>query len=161
MLDFAWPPRTRASGLWAQGVSAYMWQFQVPRLLAATSPSAGSAHCALTAATTSSAHYLISSMASSPAATLKEDETLNTPTQDAAVNNLIEGVARVSVQDGDSGDTSTSKSERVSSQLLRVYTRSQVLYLRDSPLVKPPEGMPSMKEWFGYVCQCRERTLIT
>ncbi|EPT04244.1 hypothetical protein FOMPIDRAFT_148672 [Fomitopsis schrenkii] len=69
--------------------------------------------------------------------------------QDSEVNNLIESIARVSVQDGDSGDTSTSKSEHVSSQPLRVYTRSQVLYLRDSPLVRPPEGMPSLKDWFG------------
>lgn len=106
-------------------------------------------------------HYLLctlSSMTSSPADTPKEDDTLNPPTQDAALHDIVEGVANVSVQDGDCGDTSTSKSERVSPKPVRVYTRSQVLYLRDSPLVKPPEGMPSLKDWFGYVCLCCERT---
>ena len=107
-------------------------------------------------------HYLLcplSSMASPPTDTLKEDDALNLSTQDAPLNDLIEGVAHASVQDGDSGDTSSSKSERVSPKRLRVYTRSQALYLRDSPLVKPPEGMPSLKDWFGYVSVLRKTTL--
>ncbi|KDQ16605.1 hypothetical protein BOTBODRAFT_64580 [Botryobasidium botryosum FD-172 SS1] len=29
------------------------------------------------------------------------------------------------------------------------YTRAEVLYLSRSPLVKPPDGMPALKEWFG------------
>ena len=99
-------------------------------------------------------HYLLytpPSMTSSPADTSKEDDTLNT-SMDAVLSDLVEGVANVSIHGGDPGDTSTSKSERVSPKPLRVYTRSQVLYLRDSPLVKPPEGMPSLKDWYGYVC---------
>lgn len=32
-----------------------------------------------------------------------------------------------------------------------LYTRSQALQLSKSPLVKPPDGMPALKEWFGYV----------
>ena len=88
-------------------------------------------------------------MASTTAGTSKEDETLNTPMLDAAVNDLADGVAQVSVQDANTGDSSTSKNERMSPRPLRVYTRSQVMYLRDSPLVKPPEGMPSLKDWFG------------
>ncbi|KZT74709.1 hypothetical protein DAEQUDRAFT_760734 [Daedalea quercina L-15889] len=88
-------------------------------------------------------------MTSIAADTPKEDETLNTSTHDATVSDLVEGVAQVSMRDTGSGDTSTSKSERVSPKSVRVYTKSQVMYLRDSPLVKPPEGMPSLKDWFG------------
>lgn len=33
-----------------------------------------------------------------------------------------------------------------------VYTRSQLLSLHNSPLVKPPSDMPELKDWFGYVC---------
>ncbi|KAH9937603.1 uncharacterized protein B0H18DRAFT_1113418 [Fomitopsis serialis] len=88
-------------------------------------------------------------MASAPADSSKEDETHIPPSPDAAISDLVERVAQVSVQATDSGDTSTSKSERISHSPLRVYTRSQAMYLRDSPLVKPPKGMPSLKEWFG------------
>ncbi|KAH9835639.1 uncharacterized protein C8Q71DRAFT_762895 [Rhodofomes roseus] len=88
-------------------------------------------------------------MASPTADTPINDETLNTPASDAAVKDLAEGVAQVSVQDVVSDDTSTSKSERISRRPLRVYTRSQAMHLRESPLVKPPDGMPSLKDWFG------------
>lgn len=134
------------------GLRLRMWQFQAPRLR-------DKAKRRIRGLCLDCRHYLLCyNMTSPPAITPKEDDTLHTPMQDSEVNNLIESIARVSVQDGDSGDTSTSKSEHVSSQPLRVYTRSQVLYLRDSPLVRPPEGMPSLKDWFGYVCQCCERT---
>lgn len=32
-----------------------------------------------------------------------------------------------------------------------VYTRSQLLSLHISPLVKPPSNMPELRDWFGYV----------
>lgn len=32
-----------------------------------------------------------------------------------------------------------------------VYTRSQALQLYKSPLVQAPDGMPQLKDWFGYV----------
>ena len=35
-----------------------------------------------------------------------------------------------------------------------VYTRSQILHLSQSPLVKLPDGMPSFKSWFGFVFRC-------
>lgn len=34
---------------------------------------------------------------------------------------------------------------------LIIYTRKQMLHLSQSPLVKPPAGMPDFKSWFGYV----------
>lgn len=38
---------------------------------------------------------------------------------------------------------------------LRIYTRSQMLFLHGSPLVKPPPDMPELKHWFGYVLSPR------
>jgi hypothetical protein len=32
------------------------------------------------------------------------------------------------------------------------YTQSQILWLYKSPLVSTPNGMPPLKDWFGYVC---------
>lgn len=99
-----------------------------------------------------------STMASAPADPSKEDETHITSPPDATISDLVERMTGVSVQATDSGDTSTSKSERISHSPLRVYTRSQAMYLRDSPLVRPPKGMPSLKEWFGCVSlSSRER----
>lgn len=34
---------------------------------------------------------------------------------------------------------------------MRIYTRSQLLFLNDSPLVHPPPNMPDLKQWFGCV----------
>jgi len=33
---------------------------------------------------------------------------------------------------------------------LIMYSRSQLLFLHKSPLVKIPNGMPAFKDWFGY-----------
>lgn len=32
---------------------------------------------------------------------------------------------------------------------MRKYTRKQLIFLSDSPLVKPPPNMPELKAWFG------------
>lgn len=32
---------------------------------------------------------------------------------------------------------------------LHIYTRADMLKIHQSPLVKPPEGMPALKDWFG------------
>jgi hypothetical protein len=37
------------------------------------------------------------------------------------------------------------------SRPLTIYTRAQILFLHESPLVKPPSGMPPLREWFGCV----------
>ena len=39
--------------------------------------------------------------------------------------------------------------EQDPSQPMRVYTRTQLLLLSRSPLVKPPANMPELKDWFG------------
>lgn len=45
----------------------------------------------------------------------------------------------------------SSKAEETNPRRLIVYSRKQILYLSKSPLVKPPDGMPSFKSWFGSV----------
>lgn len=34
------------------------------------------------------------------------------------------------------------------------YTHAQILFLYKSPLVSPPQGMPFLKDWFGYAIPC-------
>ncbi|EKM60978.1 uncharacterized protein PHACADRAFT_24203 [Phanerochaete carnosa HHB-10118-sp] len=44
---------------------------------------------------------------------------------------------------------------------LHIYAYSQLLRISRSPLVKPPEGMPALKEWFGCALIClRHKTRI-
>ncbi|SRR6266550_287271 len=50
------------------------------------------------------------------------------------------------------GDAHNDHHEKPSAPLpIIVYTRSQLLSLHNSPLVKPPSDMPELKDWFGYV----------
>ncbi|CCM00939.1 uncharacterized protein FIBRA_02986 [Fibroporia radiculosa] len=71
------------------------------------------------------------------------------PAQDAAIDDLSEAVVNATLQDSDTADNSSNKSTANPPRLLCVYTRAQILYLRKSPLVQPPNGMPSLKDWFG------------
>jgi hypothetical protein len=47
-------------------------------------------------------------------------------------------------------DTPDNKNTEQPTRRLAVYKRPQMLRLSKSPLVKPPEGMPPLKDWFGY-----------
>lgn len=49
-------------------------------------------------------------------------------------------------------DTDSSSSDDIltSFRPFISYTQSQILRLYKSPLVSPPNGMPSLKDWFGY-----------
>ena len=53
--------------------------------------------------------------------------------------------------DPKSGWASTEHNAGQSTRPLHVYKRPELLYLSKSPLVKSPDGLPPLKEWFGYV----------
>lgn len=90
-------------------------------------------------------------MAALDSDTSKEDEKSLTPTQDATVGNLVEAVAKVALQDSSATDNLDNKIIDAPARPLKIYSRSQVLHLYQSPLVKVPDGMPPLKDWFGYV----------
>ena len=58
---------------------------------------------------------------------------------------------KVSIQRQEEDPTRSTNSENHDSprRRLHVYRRPQVLFLSKSPLVKTPEGMPALKDWFG------------
>ncbi|KAF9821948.1 hypothetical protein IEO21_00378 [Rhodonia placenta] len=64
-----------------------------------------------------------------------------------ALESLVHATAEVTLQDVDTPNSTANES--TSSRLPAVYNRAQILSLRRSPLVKPPDGMPALKDWFG------------
>ncbi|GLB36314.1 hypothetical protein LshimejAT787_0306020 [Lyophyllum shimeji] len=71
--------------------------------------------------------------------------------QPPAVEGLAVALAGVAVNDEASQTeamASPGKNDS-SSRPMRVYTRSQLLFLSSSPLVQLPPGMPELKDWFG------------
>ncbi|KDQ63788.1 hypothetical protein JAAARDRAFT_29835 [Jaapia argillacea MUCL 33604] len=69
------------------------------------------------------------------------------------IDSLVNSVTKVSVKDdNDDSDESSHSSEGDSSVAPKppiVYTRSELLLLHKSPLVKEPDGMPALRDWFG------------
>lgn len=83
--------------------------------------------------------------------------TLDLPPRPSAVVDVIsDALSNASIQPDSS---SNNKDSPVSPTLQNVqtsrpfitYTRSQLLHLHKSPLVKVPDGMPAFKDWFGCV----------
>lgn len=66
----------------------------------------------------------------------------------APVDALADSLANVDIQ-----DRSDKKPEHPPREL-HVYTHAQLLWISESPLVKPPDGMPALKDWFGYALIC-------
>ncbi|GJE86043.1 hypothetical protein PsYK624_021230 [Phanerochaete sordida] len=60
------------------------------------------------------------------------------------VDTLADSLANANIQD----DKSHEKANHPPREP-HVYTRAQLLWISKSPLVKPPEGMPALKDWFG------------
>jgi hypothetical protein len=73
--------------------------------------------------------------------------------QSIVTADLETSVANLSLQDETSqtepGDAPDRQKPAIPPQRLIIYTRSQLLLLHNSPLVKAPPDMPSLKEWFG------------
>lgn len=62
-----------------------------------------------------------------------------------AANDLSDSLASVTLEDNAGDDAPGETTPR----LLHVYTRPQLLYLAKSPLVRVPDNMPPLKDWFG------------
>lgn len=79
-------------------------------------------------------------------------------TELASVDSLSDSFADTNLEDKSSP---TEEKAPPPSRPFHVYTRAQVLFLAKSPLVKPPDGMPTLKEWFGQVAiRCRLFTTL-
>ena len=79
-------------------------------------------------------------------------ETHQKSTQNAPnIDILAESLQKSGLQ-GDSEDTqAVAQAEPPDFRPRIVYTRKQLVLLSQSPLVKPPDGMPEFKAWFGLV----------
>jgi hypothetical protein len=81
-------------------------------------------------------------------------ETKNQSTKSSPqnrTNDLVDSVAIVKLSD-DQEESDDIPDKRNIEQLARrlvIYLRPQMLKLSKSPLVKPPDGMPTLKDWFG------------
>jgi zinc finger CCCH domain-containing protein 13 len=75
----------------------------------------------------------------------------NGPGSTPAVTNLAEDVGKLTLQDAtDTQQNKDGQQFHDSEGPLYIYSIRQCLYLSKSPLVKAPDGMPLLKDWFGY-----------
>ncbi|KAF8078451.1 hypothetical protein FPV67DRAFT_1663190 [Lyophyllum atratum] len=74
-----------------------------------------------------------------------------TGTHVSEVEGLATSLASGAVHDEASQTEPTADAEKrtTSFQTMRIYTRPQILFLSNSPLVHLPPGMPELKDWFG------------
>ena len=79
-------------------------------------------------------------------------KTPKSPPKDAAVPDLVASVSKVQLDD-EHDILPENNSHSQPTRTLVIYPRSHALKLYKSPLVKPPNGMPALKDWFGYVTQ--------
>ena len=67
--------------------------------------------------------------------------------------NLVDGpanpVKKIALQTEDDTEPSEHSTSDVFLPPFFSYSRSQILVLHKSPLVRCPEGMPELKDWFG------------
>ncbi|KAL5519113.1 hypothetical protein ACEPAH_796 [Sanghuangporus vaninii] len=83
-----------------------------------------------------------------------QNSSQNAPSVDA----LVEGLEKTALEN-DAQDTQAAvQQECAESRLHIVYTRKQLVFLSQSPLVKLPEGMPEFKVWFG---ELNEQALLS
>jgi len=68
--------------------------------------------------------------------------------EEGEIDELATSLANADVQDASTPD---SAAETEPPRPLHIYTRRQLVSLSRSPLVKVPDGMPELKDWFGYV----------
>lgn len=69
---------------------------------------------------------------------------------DSLTNNIVDSLEKVQLQAPQTSEANAPDPIRP----FIVYTRPEALHISKSPLVKPPDGMPALKDWFGYVSGC-------
>ena len=67
----------------------------------------------------------------------------------SAVDSLVDAMTSVTLEHANPEDVRKDKTSNFPPRPLKVYGRHDILLLSKSPLVKPPQGMPALKEWFG------------
>lgn len=78
-----------------------------------------------------------------------QSQETNTPPETVSVDALVNPLAAVALQDSTQPEQEGDQNATSHPRPLCVYTRSQMLHLHKSPLVKPPADMPELKDWFG------------
>ncbi|KAI0094692.1 hypothetical protein BDY19DRAFT_914068 [Irpex rosettiformis] len=66
-----------------------------------------------------------------------------------AVDKLGEALAKTELQEDDNSLNANVQNAEQPARPLYVYKRPELLFLSQSPLVKPPDDMPALKYWFG------------
>jgi zinc finger CCCH domain-containing protein 13 len=80
----------------------------------------------------------------------KKGQQTSTQHEQNAVDKVGEALAKTDLQEDDSLTDTNEQAEQIP-RPLHVYRRYEILQLSKSPLVKPPDDMPQLKDWFGYV----------
>jgi hypothetical protein len=82
-----------------------------------------------------------------------DSETAIQPTKSSPNNGpdgLSDSISKINLDgNGEGDDTLPKQTIEQPTRRLVIYQRPQTLKLSKSPLVKPPEGMPALKDWFG------------
>lgn len=63
---------------------------------------------------------------------------------------LLTSMQNVTLSPSPGTDTASSDDSPPPLRPFFSYTHAQILFLYKSPLVSPPQGMPLLKDWFGY-----------
>jgi hypothetical protein len=63
---------------------------------------------------------------------------------------LLTAMKNVTLDPSPGTDTASSNDSPPPFRPFVSYTHAQILFLYKSPLISPPEGMPLLKDWFGY-----------
>ncbi len=63
---------------------------------------------------------------------------------------LLTAMQNVALSPSPGTDTASSDDSPPPLRPFVSYTHAQILFLYKSPLVSPPQGMPLLKDWFGY-----------
>ena len=90
-------------------------------------------------------------MATIEKSTNKSQQPSAAPSEQNAVEKLGEALEKTELQEDDSSLAANVQDDERPSRPLHVYKRPELLFLSKSPLVEPPDGMPPLKDWFGYV----------
>lgn len=78
--------------------------------------------------------------------------------KNTTIDNLTDTLSKVQMDD-ENGDPLNNKSPNHPPRKLVIYPRLHLLTLYKSPLVKLPEDMPPLKDWFGCVLHHISRIL--
>jgi hypothetical protein len=63
---------------------------------------------------------------------------------------LLTAMQNVALSSSPGTDTAYSDNSPPPFRPFVSYTHAQILFLYKSPFVSPPQGMPLLKDWFGY-----------